>query len=120
MGLLTLGALASVTAGRRQGKRNWLLAALLGHRKPNTCSFVPGLTQVMAVAVTVTVAGVGACAMGCWFCFPANGKEGQARSARSSERALPDRHFPGWKQDVGRNGTGSCLSGLDILAVPEV
>lgn len=122
MGILTLRALASVTARLRQGRRNWLLAALLGHRKPNTCSFVPGLTQVIAVAVTVAAvgAGAGACAMGCWFCFPANGKEGQAHSARSSEWAHPDGHFPGWKQDVGRNGNRSCLSGFDILAVPEV
>lgn len=90
MGILTLRALASVTAGLREGKRNWLLAALLGHHKPNTYSFVPGLTQVMAVAVAVAAVGAGACATGYWFCFPANSKEGQVLSARSPEWAHPD------------------------------
>lgn len=84
MGILTLRALASMTAGLRRGKGNWLLAASLGHRKPNTCSFVPGLTQVMAVAVAVAVVGAGACVMSCWFCFPANSKDGQVHSASAS------------------------------------
>jgi hypothetical protein len=108
VGILTLRALASVTARAPQGKGNRLLAALLGHRKPNTCSFVPGLTQDMAVAVAVAAVGAGAeaCSMIYWFCFPANSKKGQVPSVsvssefRSSERTHPEGQFPGWKQDV--------------------
>lgn len=80
-GLLECGNIDSQGAGLRDcraqaGKEE--LAALLGHRKPNTCSFVPGLTQVMAVAVTVAAvgAGAGACAMGCWFCFSCKWQRG--------------------------------------------
>lgn len=76
-----------MTAGIGQGKRNrLLLAAFLGYHKTNTCSFVPGLRQVVAVAVAVAAvgAGVGACAASCRFCFPANSKEGQVHSANAS------------------------------------